>query len=312
MAKDLILGIIDNYSYLNVERFFLSLYRTSFKGHVCLFFGPYNAPGLADELRKLNVEIISYQLQFPFIDHTHPANFAVLPSPVHLYNFRHFLYYDYLLRHPGKFENVFLTDVRDVIFQRNPFDYLTADALYVAVETQTIAECSWTSNWITAGYPGNVLAAIRDNQVICAGTTMGPTAKVLHYLKAILTEVTTVPDAMNCVDQGILNVLLYTGALEPSVRMNNRDGVVATIGTANPTALKFDSYGHLLDKTNAPVAVIHQYDRHPSKIQLLDGFIYNWRSLFIRPVFTKSVLKRFFHRIPLMTLTVRSARKYLR
>ncbi|WP_133271228.1 hypothetical protein [Hymenobacter radiodurans] len=142
------------------------------------------------------------------------------------------------------------------------------------METQTIVECTWTWEWLLAGYDEAILEEIKDKRVTCAGTTLGPTAQVMRYLRTILAAIATTKDAVNCVDQAIHNFLFYQGALEPTIQLDNQQGIIMTVGTADPSPYIYDKRGYLLRRDGQPVLTIHQADRHPQMLQELDKFIF--------------------------------------
>src|SRR5437763_13567405 len=96
---NLILGTVENYDFYEFRRFLISLRKTSFRGHVCLFTGPGISPRTISEIGRHDVETVPYGSTFPFVADPHPDTPRSLPQPIHVYNYRHFLYYDYLLKH---------------------------------------------------------------------------------------------------------------------------------------------------------------------------------------------------------------------
>jgi hypothetical protein len=274
MKPDLILTISDNYNFFHLSRFFLSLFKTSFKGRAVLFAGPNTGMNTIRALRKIGVEVVRYQKDFPYIENPHPANFAALPDPIHIYNFRHFLYYDYLLKHEGEFGKVLLTDVRDVIFQKAPFDFDMQDALYVAMESRTrvTSDCQYNTAWIRKGYGEEVFAEMSPHVISCAGTTLGPVARIKQYLETLLKEIITLRDAYGCADQAVHNRLLQQGRLEPVIRLYNDDSPVLTVG-AEPT-YELDSSGYVLDGKGTRPTIVHQYDRHPTLMDSMDKLVF--------------------------------------
>lgn len=274
MAQDLILGIVDNYNFFKIERFFRSLFKTNFNGHVCIFIGPNTDQSVVTNLSKLGVELISYQNQFPYIHAPHPDNFNSLPDPIHIWNFRHFLYYDYLLKNEGKFRNILLSDIKDVIFQVNPFDFPLIDSLYVAMERQSIADCEWTSQWILNGYDDAALDGIKQNNVSCAGTTLGPSHHIKRYLYKLLVEIQQLKDAYASADQSAHNILLYRHDLDPVVKLDNKSGVIMTVGTLHDVQFLFDTKGYLVTSAGKKVNIIHQADRRNELQHKLDAFIF--------------------------------------
>ena len=165
MKKNLILGILDNYTFHQVKKFVYSIMRTGFTGDVCLFLGPKTSPVTVKLLKSHGIHL-EY---FAGLDSLPAGNEAVkifkLRSPINYFNYRHYLYYDYLLRNKGKYENILLTDVRDVYFQDDPFSFKIGDALYCALEgpTSTIRDCSYNGPWMEYIYGKEVLNKIGDN-----------------------------------------------------------------------------------------------------------------------------------------------------
>ncbi|RZK23422.1 MAG: hypothetical protein EOO56_05105 [Hymenobacter sp.] len=272
---NLVLTISNNYNFFHLSRFFISLFKTSFSGRAVLFAGPNTGKNSIRALRKIGVEVIRYKQAFPYVDAPHPDNFAKLPDPIHLYNFRHYLYYDYLLKQKGDFGKVLLTDVRDVVFQQDPFSFEMQDALYVAMESRrrNTGDCQYNVEWIQKGYGAEVLAEMAPHVISCAGTTLGPATRIHTYLETLLKEIITLRDAYGCADQAAHNRLLQQDRLGPVVRLYNEDTPVLTVGAELTFAL--DAAGYVLDgKGNRPT-IVHQYDRHPSLADSLDKTIFD-------------------------------------
>lgn len=275
MEYNLILTIGDNYNFFHLSRFFLSLFKTSFRGRVVLFAGPNTGEQSIKALHDIGVEVVRYTAEFPYVPNPHPANFKKLPDPIHIYNFRHFLYYDYLLKHEGEFGKVLLTDVRDVVFQRDPFDFPMQDALYVAMESRSriTADCQYNTEWIKKGYGDEVMLEMAPHVISCAGTTLGPTPRIKTYLETLLNEIIGLRDAYGCADQAVHNRLLQQGKLEPVVRLYNEDTPVLTIGAESKFEL--DAAGFLLDGKGTRPTTVHQYDRHPSLLAAMDKLVFS-------------------------------------
>jgi hypothetical protein len=298
--RDLILGIINGYAYYEIRRFMVSLRQTNSSAHLCLFAGPAIGSGTRQKLRRLGAEVVDYAEDFPFIREPHPDAPASLPSPIYIFNYRHFLYYDYLLKHGGAYRNVLLTDVKDVVFQADPFGFQVADAVHVAMENTNIplGACCCTPDWILAGYDQTVLDRVKTKELSCAGTTIAPTARMKTYLRQMLEQIQSMKDAYVCADQAAHNLLLHDGALEPVKRLYNFEGPVLTVGTEPQYRINDD--GKLVNRDGSVIAIVHQYDRHPDLIELFDAraFPSRWRRRFAKVSFrVTSGLKRRLRRL---------------
>lgn len=302
MAQNLILGLVHDFNYFRIERFFKSLYKTPFKGHVCIFLGPGADEKTRETLTGLGVETIRYTTSFPYIDSPHSDNFKSLPDNIAIYNFRHFLYYDYLLKNGSKFSNVLLTDVKDVVFQKDPFDFAIEDKLYVALEKQTIADCAWTGKWILEGYDNETLQPIQHNLASCAGTTMGPTKHMMQYLYKMLTQINQLKDANASADQAPHNVLLYNHELDPVVKLLTDSDIIMTVGSLHDYPFAYDKEGFLLSGNGKRVNIIHQADRRVELQKQLDKFIF-------KKPFPLSLVKSIADKFPAIGNTIRSLRK---
>lgn len=262
VQRDLILGIVDNYTIYEISLFLLSLRRTSFEGHLCLFVGPNMGAGTTAWLRRRGAEVIAYTQAFPFVPNPHPNNVRHLPDPIHIYNFRHFLYLDYLLKHRGQFRNVLITDVRDVVFQKDPFDFASEDCIHVAIENTDVrvGACTWTSDWVIRGFGTAALDKVRHSEMSCAGTTIAPVEHMERYLRTLLGMIQQMDDAYESADQAAHNLLLHDGSLEPVKRFYNFRGPMLTVGTE--PEYRFNTDGELVNDDGSVINIVHQYDRH--------------------------------------------------
>ncbi|MBV9528163.1 hypothetical protein [Sphingomonas sp.] len=282
--RDLILGIVNNYGFYQVSRFILTLRQSGFQGRLCLFAGPATSRATVRRMRAHGVEVIRYRESFPFIESPHPDSRRSLPKRIHIYNYRHFLYHDYLLKNGGRFRNVLLADVKDVVFQRDPFDFPIGDRLYVAMESprNPIGRCESTPDWIVAGFGTARLEQLRDKPMSCAGTTIGPVAEVERYLRALLGQIDIMRDAYACADQAAHNLLLHSGGLDPVQRVENFEGPILTVGTE--PGYQLNERSELVNRDGSVINIIHQYDRHPELVALFEAKV--------RPVAWKRLLAK--------------------
>jgi len=268
--KNLILGILDNYSFHQVQKFFLSIKKTGYKGDIAMLVGSKTTPGTIKKLRKFGVNV----LLFPDLGSL-PANSVAakkfrFPQPINYFNFRHYLYYDFLLRHKDEYKYVLLTDVRDVYFQRDPFDFAIENGLYCATEgkTKKIQDCSFNGRWVEFIYGKAGLNEIGNNIISCAGTTIGSIDVILDYLSKMLSQIEKLPDAKTAIDQAIHNYLIYKNKLNDVMFLTNDDGVVLTLSYEHSYVIGKDD---LVRASNGRVVnVLHQFDRMPDLKPLSD------------------------------------------
>jgi hypothetical protein len=179
-----------------------------------------------------------------------------------LQSLRYGYYHEFLTAHPGAFDQVFLSDLRDVAFQSDPFEP-APDALELFLEDEAHSFASETFNqrWLTH-LEGRRFAEWAGPRVpSCSGTVVGPTEDVLAYLGAMRAEISWRRIPMGNHDQGVHNALLLKGRLEAAEVFANGAGRVLTMGgmpepALGPTGLVTTADGRV-------PAVLHQYDRFP-------------------------------------------------
>jgi hypothetical protein len=168
---------------------------------------------------------------------------------------RFFLYYRHLRSHGHAYENVMLTDVRDVIFQDDPFAFDIGGVLNCYLEDMgaTLGTEPYNRRWLRTAFGDAVADELRDRPIVCAGVTIGPTALVVDYLRVMVDHLLRLPVQTTGLDQAVHNYLLHSKRVPSALLVPNGNGTVATLGITPA-----DEVGPLLG-----AAVLHQYDRHP-------------------------------------------------
>lgn len=105
-------------------------------------------------------------------------------------------------------------DTNDVTFQGNVFELIKDNTVHLVQEPVTfpISKCPWHKRWIAEckSHGPDVFDRIKDNSMICAGTIFGDQGAMVPFLERFTEELRRT----GCNDQGMLNVLYYTGQLE--------------------------------------------------------------------------------------------------
>lgn len=269
MKKNLILGVIDNYGFDQLKKFVYSIRQTSFDGDIVFFTGPSISPLTIRLLKKYRIQLEF----FPGVTTLPTGNIAgarfKLPQPVNYFNYRHYLYYDFLQRNKGVYEKVLLADIRDVYFQDDPFSFEMGNALYCAIEgPRVIRDCSYNGRWMKFIYGETVLEQLGGNRISCAGSTWGREAAMNDYLVRMLQEIEKLPDAKTAIDQAIHNYLIYTNALPALEFLYNDGGVILTLSYEKN--YRINDQGEVLVADDRLVKMLHQFDRYPDLKALTD------------------------------------------
>lgn len=289
-SSQLILGAAVGYDVEQLAPFLESLRRSGYRGDIALIVDAsmrerLSASPVLDGVELLGVPYWA-RCRTPVF---HPRNLRSLPwLPLQLSGWlgmqaapraqaerwackffhpqisRYFVFRDYLVAHP--YQRVLLSDVRDVLFQSNPFETLPQRGLAVSMESTqyAIAEEPWNSSWIRTGYGNDMLRTVGDNPVSCAGVTYGDGNAMRRYLDLMIDELLSLPWRATLragMDQGVHNVLLWTGRLKEVVQLSTLESPVATLNEIGTQNLHFDAQDRLLNGDGSLVSIVHQYDR---------------------------------------------------
>lgn len=299
----LILGAARRYEWTALEPFVRSLQSVGFRGQTVLFVNRL-VPGVIERLESNGVMTRPYpELGIPigrgqelFLSSKHlrflprarsrafrtfprlTRSFLASPTLLHLsasaYTVmlaRFFAYLSYVLSIPPSSQpsHVILTDVRDVVFQRNPAELTSlVPHLAVGLEGPTIGQCATNSEWVRASYGPDVLESMSAAPVSCAGVTVGSYAAIREYLTALVEQLLVLPCAdFLGPDQAAHNYLLHHGLLPPCQRLHNGSSAVLTLSAQS--SFELDENGMVLNTDGSVPTIVHQFDRHPDLERLI-------------------------------------------
>lgn len=255
---DLILGISVGYDFKDLAPFFVSLRRTGYAGNVSLFTRDMDAATGAI-LRKLGVELYNFTYS------------AQDDDPLTVTGGRFFLFQKFLAEYGHKFENVMLTDVRDVIFQLDPFGFEIGDSVCCFQEDCAVrlGGESMNASWVRQAYGEDALAELDHACISCVGSVIGSARAVAEYVKTLNTQLSAIrPDFFGS-DQAAHNYALGKG-LVPNLKMFSNDhGPVMTLGLKKTETIRLDRENRVVNDLGDVVRVLHQYDRHPALNELM-------------------------------------------
>lgn len=244
-SKNLIIGLsVGAYSAVqHIESFILSL-RKYYDGQVCMIIDEKSEP-MVDFLKKYKVDISLVKTKLT--PESVMYNRWVLPRKV-------------LIEKYKDVENVILPDTRDLVFQDNPFKYLSGKQLDLSVETKLVKECLvYNRRWVLELYGEEVYEEIKNNWILCAGVTGGKREAIIQLCDIMVEEYKTFGSSF--VDQCTLNVFHAQRKLPDAQLHFTGDNLVATIGHSLGTT-KVSNDGFLIGNGGMKPAMVHQYDRH--------------------------------------------------
>ena len=267
--KNLILGVVKTYPYKKLKPFIETLNKTSFDGELVLFVSEVSKR-TKKNLRKNRVKLIEFENTCPRYQVKGLENFEKRPfnQNIPLVSQRFLLYLDYLQKNKQKYKNVMLTDIGDVVFQKNLFGFGIDDKLCVFEIGGKIGDANQKGiDYIPLAKRLGVsdLKEYKQKKILCAGTTIGPTKRILEYLKKMKKYL----DKGN--DQALHNYLVYSKKLK-NVEIFENGNKILTIGRPE----LFEKHAKIKNirihnKKGQLINVIHNYDRHPKVLRLFGG-----------------------------------------
>lgn len=264
--KDLIIGAFNNYTDYDVLKPWVqSIKDTGFKGDTVLF-AIGTTPDLVKKLAEEGVIVIPV-----------PGNDKMM---IHMQRFIHI--YNFLKENEGTYRYVISTDVRDVIFQTDPTDYLNShiDAPFVtglvaSSEAIKIKDEEWNRENIRKNFGDYFYNEVKENEVCNVGVLAGRSTLIKELCFYLYQFSLNRPDWV-C-DQAAYNMLLNTKLWSSKTHVTKlKDAWVVNAHVTNKPDLveKLKPYlleeaptmtedGLIVNTDGVPFVIVHQYDRVP-------------------------------------------------
>jgi hypothetical protein len=255
-GKHLILGLAAGYHFGDVRPFLASLKRAAYAGDLVFFVSETTRD--LERMRGHGAELR------PMV---RPPGLEDVPCN----GLRYFLYLEYLRTCGQTYDRILISDVRDVIFQRDPFDHPWPDGVCCVLEdpSATVGSCPFNARWVREHLGESALDAIADRPVSCSGTTVADHGAMLAYLEK-MTGLLLPPSTGECMagyDQGIHNHLVHTGAVD-GLTLYDNDGPILTLAQTRGEP-SLDARGQILNRAGRVPHLVHQYDRKPSLFKMI-------------------------------------------
>jgi hypothetical protein len=229
--KNLIIGAFSNYKYTDILSYLNSIDK--------------NVPQNTDKI------MLVYNVDNTTKEYLQSKGWMIysgtLNGHIHMQRFRDMWYilqntnYDYIIS----------TDVRDVIFQHNPFEYLStiSKPVLVASENITYKEEAWNTKNIHEGYGEIYWDWIKDKEVGNVGI-LGGKGEYIKSLFHLIWLGSQAGDTQHFTDQSAANLIIHNELIKPMVEIDTKFCLqVGSMADKNAE----------IDYKNYPL--IHQYDR---------------------------------------------------
>jgi hypothetical protein len=159
-ARRLVLGAAIGFDVEQVRVFIESLRASGYSGDVLMLI---RWPGLrvGRYLKSRGVDVIRVFQTRSFSRSVHARRYAI--------------YLDYLKLRAGHYDQVMMSDVRDVVFQANPFAGIDNPKCHFYLEgaARTIGTDPTNSRWVSGCFTAAEAGALAPRRISCSGITIG-------------------------------------------------------------------------------------------------------------------------------------------
>lgn len=293
MDKDLIIAGASNYDWNKLKYWVNSIKKSGFTGDVVICATNITKETI-EKLSEQNVSVYAYGK-----DDGNGGFSGVTKLAPHVERF--FYIWNFLSQYSGNYNNVIVTDARDVVFQTNPSDYLRenlkiTNTLICSSEGLLYKDEPWGDKNMLETFGPFFHQIFREEMIYNVGTIAGASEEVTALMLMIFQLSTN--RATPIVDQAVFNFIINQIPYKSEVqKTNNEDGWAIQLGTSrkaveagfgeigqrakdNPELLKeYDSVyrdvhpvinDHIVSTPGGKkYCIVHQWDRVP---ELKDKF----------------------------------------
>lgn len=148
--------------------------------------GKGNSPGLINYLKerkktsdtKFPINVFGASL----INSEHNVNTKLSPYTLKV------IYFYLYCKHYTDSDNVFLCDFNDIFVQRNPFELIKDNKVYVSSENCLVKDCDTNNTWIKLCYNQDIYNLLKDKEIINGGNILGNRLLVIDLLKEMCSD----------------------------------------------------------------------------------------------------------------------------
>jgi hypothetical protein len=295
MGKDLIIGGAAGYNWDHLKYWVNSIKRTGFKGDIVLVSTDMSGETVK-KLVENDVKVYAYGSRTEDGGISKPDN----KIPPHVERF--IFIWDFLRKNKGEYRFVTVTDTRDVIFQKDPTEYLEKNLMFGSASMVCSSEGlaykdePWGNKNLLDTFGPMVYDELKDNLIYNVGTIAGLADSVRDLLLQIFFQSVNRP--IPIVDQAVFNFIISMSAYEfEIIKTTNTSGWAVQLGTTQAAIeagagdigqavrqdpSKLDEYIKVYQDvqpeirdgyvTNGHVnfTIVHQWDRVPAIKQLVE------------------------------------------
>ena len=252
-SRRLVLGAAIGFDVAQVCVFVESL-RAHYTGHVLLLIR-WPGLGVGRYLKSRGVDVIRVFQTRSFTRSVHARRYAI--------------YLGYLRARLSRYDQVMMSDVRDVVFQRNPFDGIASPKCHFYLESaaRTIGEDQTNARWVRGCFSAEEAELLAPCRISCSGITIGGTAAIVAYLERMAARIRGVSWRVyrqigHGYDQAIHNYLVHLDSEIDGIVVENNQHI-ATMALEPRAFYRLDRESLIYGPGDHLFPICHQYDRFP-------------------------------------------------
>jgi len=282
MKKDVIVGSITNYNFDQIKPWVNSLDQCGFTGDKVMICYNINT-SVADEMISRGYKIFAFNQIGSNLVYNNP-NFNIVVD-------RFFHMWLFFKQIKDQYRYIISTDVRDVIFQGNPSDWLEINMkdkkINASSESILYKDEIWGTNNLLKSYGPDIHAAFNNNLIVNAGVMAGEIETMLDLFLNIYVMCNGASShnisGGGGPDQAAYNILLSSKIYQDVTNIaSSEDGWASQLGTTGFQS-SYGAEGKLVEaqpqiingvictSKGIPFTIVHQYDRIPE----LNEYIFN-------------------------------------
>lgn len=277
--KDLIIGCYTNYDWNKIKYWVNSIIRSGFDGHKVMIVMNSNKETVK-KLTDVGFTVIAFN------ENENGYYYNQTKIPVHVERFFHI--WDVLNKLNDKPRYVITTDVKDVVFQRNPSEaieeYLAFQSKYSMIassESMLYKDEPWGNENLLQTFGPYFHEYYKNNEIFNVGVLAGDYAQIKDLCLNIFQMAINRP--IPIVDQAVYNFLLWQKPWsDTTLKLQSESGWAAQLGTTmDPNKLSsFKPFltepspymlnDKLYTKGGIEYAIVHQWDRVPALYDMIE------------------------------------------
>lgn len=280
VKNPLVWGFAGGYSWEKMELFVVSLRKSGYIGDLVMGISIKSYKHIKDKLKEYKIKPILIEDDWPFYSSENklfPIGRSFLKKcsiEKREYGDKKWNVYRYsvmlcwLLVYGNRYSHIMNLDVRDVVFQGDPFDWNFEDGMYIIDETKNdnlhIKDSVGNLYWVE---PYKNYKRIICNKALNSGTILGSRDYFISFVKQFCQFIKD--NYVNIAEQGSLNYAYYTGYFKNIKFLMNRNekGVVLSLAldflTNINIMIAIDTKNYTMYNEDGTIPlIVHQYDRY--------------------------------------------------